>query len=161
MKKSLCETLPFGRSLAILAKSYYGALSRRLDHHAIERYYSILMLIESLPAGCTQQYICDQLKIDKVSMVRKIQFLLQEGYIKKILNPDDRRAYRVELTARSRQILPDIHQAIDEVNNAALRGIPKNKIRELYSHLSAIQQNLDALPAEKIFINYKKSSVKK
>ena len=161
MSKLFCESLPFGRSLAILAKSYYGALTKRLEHLEIERYYSILILIESLETGCTQQYICDQLKIDKVSMVRIINYLIEKKYINKILNPSDRREYLVKLTNKSVKILPDVHKAIDEVNEAALKGISKLKQKELYNNLSVIQMNLGGLPTEKIYINYKKSTKRK
>ncbi len=161
MRKNLVESLPLGRSLAILAKSYYGALTVQLEHLEIERYYSLLILIESLAAGCTQQFLCDQLKIDKVSMVRIIHFMLKKGYVKKVVNPDDRRAHLIELTARSRKILPEIHRAIDAVNEAALFGIPKQKLDDFYQYLALIQSNLDDLPAKKIFINYKQSPVKK
>ncbi len=161
MSKSLCESLPFGRSLAILAKSYYGALTKRLEHLEIERYYSILIFIESEENGCTQQYICDHLKIDKVSMVRIINYLIEKKYIHKIHNPDDRREYLVELTRKSLKILPEIHQAIEEVNEAALKGISKPAQKELYKYLSSIQMNLDELPTEKIYINYKKSIKRK
>ena len=161
MQKTLCESLPFGRSLAILTKSYYAALTKRLEHLEIERHYSVLILIECQQEGvCTQQYICDQLKIDKVSMVRIIQHLIEKNYIRKVVNPSDRREYLVELTRKARHILPDVHQAIEEVNEAALAGLSQTQRKELYSSLSGIQENLNRLPAEKIYINYKKSSKK-
>lgn len=161
MQKTLCESLPFGRSLAILTKSYYAALTKRLEHLEIERYYSVLILIECQEEGaCTQQFICDQLKIDKVSMVRIIQYLIDKKYIQKLVNPADRREYLVELTRKARQVLPDIHHAIEEVNEAALDGLSKIQRKELYHSLSGIQENLNRLPAEKIYINYKKSTKK-
>ena len=160
MSKNLYESLPFGRSLAILTKTYYGALTKRLEHLEIERYYSILILIESLDKGCTQQYICDQLKIDKVTMVRIIDYLIEKKYVKKVINKNDRRENLVELTKKAIDVLPEIHEAIDEVNESALKGIPKTKQKELYEHLFSIQRNLDHLPAEKIYINYKKSTKK-
>ena len=157
MRTSICENLPFGRILAILAKDYFGALTKRLDHLEIERHYSILILIEKTEQSCTQQYICDHLKIDKVSMVRIIDDLVKKDYVKKLANPNDRREHFIELTKKALKILPAIHEAITEVNTAALKGISKAKQKELYEHFSLIQTNLEALPAQKIFINYKKS----
>jgi DNA-binding MarR family transcriptional regulator len=93
MEKSLCELLPLGRSLAILTKNYYGALTSKLAHLDIDRHFSILILIESLESGCSQQFICQQLNIDKVSMVRMIHYLIEKKYISKIVNKDDKREY--------------------------------------------------------------------
>lgn len=160
MDKNICEKLPFGRCLAILTKSYFGALTKRLEHLEIERYYSILILIENSPNGCSQQYICDHLKMDKVSMVRIIEYLTNKKFVKKVLNPLDRREYFVMLTSKAIKTMPQIHQAISDVTNEAMRGISKQDQKIMYNSLSAIQKNLESLPSQKIYINYKKASKK-
>ena len=98
MNNNICDRLPLGRSLAILAKTYYGALTKRLEHLEIERYYSILILIENHGAACTQQFICDELRMDKVSMVRIVDYLIEKKYVKKVVNPKDRREHFIQLT---------------------------------------------------------------
>ncbi len=160
MDSNLCQSLPLGRSLAILAKTYFGALTKELEHLQVERYYSILIIIENSEGPCTQQYICDKLKIDKVSMVRIIDYLLKKKLVKKILNPTDRRAYLIQLTPLAKKILPEIHDAIERVNQAAFKDISISKQKEIYNQLSQIHKNLDRLPAQKIYINYKKASKK-
>jgi len=160
MDKKVCESLPFGRSLAVLAKSYFGALAKQLEHLEIERYYSVLIFIESVSAGCTQQHICDNLKMDKVSMVRIIDYLIEKKYIKKVLNPKDRREYLIELSAKAIKKMPEIHSAIAELNCLAMKGISKQGQKELYEYIATIQNNLEALPSEKIYINYKKANKK-
>lgn len=160
MRKHFFSSLPFGRSLAIVAKNYFGALTKRLEHLEIERYYSILIVVESVSSGCTQQFICDQLKIDKVSMVRMLDYLLKKEFIKKIVNPEDRREYLIELTEKAHDTLPEIHACIQEVNRAAMKGIPIPVQEEFHRSLFQIQQNLEQLPSRKIFINYKKAGKK-
>ncbi|GBL36164.1 hypothetical protein EMGBS15_17590 [Filimonas sp.] len=157
MKQNLCESLPFGRSLAIVAKSYFGALTKRLEHLEVERYYSILIVIEQSDKACTQQFLCTTLKMDKVSMVRIIDFLVAKDYVSKILNPNDRREYLLELTPKAMAVLPEIHQSIDAVNEAALKGISAEHQKELYSNISAILKNLEELPSQNVYINYKKA----
>lgn len=161
MNQQLCNSLPLGRSLAILAKTYFGALTKELEHLKVERYYSILIIIEQASGPCTQQYICDQLKIDKVSMVRILDYLVAHRFVKKVQNPSDRRAYLVQLTALAMKIMPEIHAAIDLVNENAFKGIPKKAKADLYEQLNLIHRNLESLPAQKIYINYKKASTKK
>ena len=149
MDSNLCQSLPLGRSLAILAKTYFGALTKELEHLQVERYYSILIIIENSEGPCTQQYICDKLKIDKVSMVRIIDYLLKKKLVKKILNPTDRRAYLIQLTPLAKKILPEIHDAIERVNQAAFKDISISKQKEIYNQLSQIHKNLDRLTAQK------------
>ncbi|MCW3103471.1 MAG: hypothetical protein JWO09_1911 [Bacteroidetes bacterium] len=157
MNEALLESMPFGRSLAALAKTYFGALTKRLEHLEIERSYSILIFIEGASKGCTQQCICDCLKIDKVSMVGKLDHLLKMKYIKKTVNPEDRREHLIELTAKARNVLPGIHKEIDALNKEAFKGLSKEQQKELYRCIHVIQSNLDPLPSQKIYINYKKA----
>lgn len=160
MSDNICEFLPFGRSLALLAKSYFGALAKRIEHLEIERYYSILIIIDKSSIQCSQHYIGDLLKIDKVSMVRMIDYLIKRDYVQKVQNPDDRREYFVALTKKGIKLMPELYAAIDEVNKAALKGLSKEQQKILFQNIHTIQSNLDSLPSEKIFINYKKSSKK-
>lgn len=152
--------MPFGRGLALLAKVYFGALAKRMGHLEIERYYSILIFIDKMEGKCTQHYLCEQLRIDKVSMVRMVDYLQKHKFIRKSRNEDDRREFFIELTEKSNKMLPELYLSIEDVNRAALKGISPEEIALFYKSMQTIQRNLDELPAEKIFINYKKSPVK-
>jgi DNA-binding MarR family transcriptional regulator len=161
MNNALLESLPFGRSLAVLAKTYFGALTKRLEHLEIERHYSILIFIEGAQEGCTQQCICDCLKIDKVSMVGRLDYLIKKKYVKKTINPTDRREHLIELTQKARTVLPEIHEAIDSLNKDAFKGLSKEQQKDLYRMMHLVQSNLDPLPSQKIYINYKKAKKEK
>ena len=153
----LLKSLPFGGNFALLAKSYYGALAKKLEHLELTRYYSILLYIEA--AGeqrCTQQHICDHLKIDKVSMVRMIKYLLVNGYVVKSLNTKNRREHILELSSKSMEILPQIHRAIEEIDAVAFKGMTEKQKNFFVSSLHQLEENLNKLPVEKITIHYKK-----
>lgn len=158
---NLFEKLPLGRSLALLAKTYFGALTKRLEHLEVERYYSILILIETSDSGCTQQYICDNLKIDKVSMVRILDYLTKKKYVKKVVNPKDRREHFVELTPKAKKVMPEIYKEIDSLNTLTFKGFSKEKQKEFYKNMTLIYENIEGLPAHKIFVNYKKANKEK
>lgn len=161
MPNNICRKLPFGRFLAILAKTYYAALTKKLEPLGIEKHYSVLIFIEGYPLHCSQQLLCNELKIDKVSMVRIIDELIEKKFVKRVPHPDDRRAHDVVLMPKAVKLLPQIHEAIHEVNKFALKSLTKKEQEILYNQLSHIHQNLELPPAEKIYINYKKASQSK
>ncbi len=161
MSDYLFEKLPLGRSLSLLAKTYFGALTKRLEHLEVERYYSILIVIENSGATCTQQYICNNLRIDKVSMVRILDYLVEKKYVKKVLNPNDRREYFVELTPKAKKVMPEIYSEIEGLNSIAFKGIPKDQRKEFYKNIALLYENVEGLPAHKIFVNYKKANKEK
>ena len=155
------EELPLGRALAHLAKTYYAVLANKLSHLDFDRYFSVLLLIESEEGkGCTQQDLCDTLKIDKVSMVRMIQYLINKGYVRKQVNPENKREKPLVLTPKARRVLPEIHDAVRSVNRSATAGLNTAQQRQFEETLNIAQQNLEALPGDRIFIQYKKNKPK-
>ena len=93
-------------------------------------------------------------------MVRILEYLMKKHFIRKIVNPSDRREYLIELTEKAIGVLPEIHACIKEVNTAAMKGIPKPHQKELTQWIFKIQENLEELPSQKIYINYKKAGKK-
>ncbi len=152
----LSKDLPLGTYLALLSKSYFGALIKKLERLEIERYYSILIVIENSRDGATQQDISDTLKIDKASMVRIIDFLAKKKIIERVQNLKDRREYKILLTAQAKKVMAEIHMAIEEVNDAATKGLTKTKVKEFNEALKTIFSNLNSLPAHKMVMNMKK-----
>lgn len=153
-------SFPLGRSFALLAKNYFGVLTKLLENLEVERYYSILILIDKSGETCTQQQLCEQLKFDKVSMVRMVDYLLKKGFVEKVQNEKDRREYFVVLTAKAVQLMPELYDAINTLNKAVLKGISKEQQKLLKENIDLMQQNLEVMPSEKIYINYKKASKK-
>jgi MarR family transcriptional regulator for hemolysin len=134
---------------------YVGALTRRLEHLDIERHFSILILIEESNGECCQQYISDYLRIDKASMVRIIDLLVEKDFIRRVVNPDDRRQHLLRLTEKAVKTLPEIHAAVDGLNAAAMAGLDRQQIEDFYVYTNHIVRNLENLPANHIIIKYK------
>ena len=149
--------MPLGRHLTIITKLYFGALTKRLEHLEIDRNFSILILIEKNPEKCTQQYISNQLKIDKASMVRIVDELVGKNFLRRSINPKDRREHWVELTAKAIKIMPKIHEGIAELNDIATLGMTAKQVKDFYSAINKISANLVKEPAHRIIVNYKKA----
>lgn len=160
MTEEMLQSMPLGRFFAHIAKSYYGALSKRLEDLEIDRYYSVLLSIDKAGKNCTQQSLCQLLDIDKVSMVRMIDYFLKKNFVRKIQNPTDRREYFLELTPAAQKRMPDFYAAIEEMNSVVLKGFTKQQQELFLRQLLTIEANIKELPSEKVIINYKKSPKK-
>ena len=139
------SNLPLGRHLSVLARFYYDALSAKLQHLDIGRYYSVLLLVNSSPHSVTQQMLGDQLHIDKTSMVRVIDKLVEKNFIKRQIKPGDRRCYLIELTEQGENVIPEIQSAINELNHEVMLGFDEIKRKEFLNMLCKISQNLQQL----------------
>ena len=148
---------PLGRRFGLLMRLYFGALTKKLEALDIDRHYSILILLEASEENCSQQYISNLLKIDKASMVRVIDYLVKKGYIRRGVNPKDRREHHICLTEKARRMLPKIHKAINSLNETATAGLTASQIKSFHAGLDQLTLNLLDEPAHTIIVNVKKT----
>jgi len=132
---------PLGRMLSQIGKGYLHLLRAKLQHLDIDRNYHALMLIESDDGNITQQELAVLLDTDKVSIVRVVDYLSEKGYVKRIRKTDDRRKYSLNLTEKAKHALPEIKQAIEEINQIVLYGFGDSKISELMESIQLIKNN--------------------
>lgn len=150
------DHFPLGRNLSILAKLYVGALTKKLEDLEIEKHFSLLILIESQPCDCTQQFLCEKLQIDKASMVRFLDYLTKKGVIQRTQCKEDRREHHIVLTAKGKKIMEHIHDGVKQMNKTALKGLTAIQQKEFYQMMETIGKNLQNEPSHKVIINYKK-----
>ncbi|MFL5766167.1 MAG: MarR family winged helix-turn-helix transcriptional regulator [Bacteroidia bacterium] len=148
--------MPLGKYMGAITKTYFGALSKKLERLGTDRHFSTLLAIQSAEQTCTQQYLSDLLNFDKVSMVRMLDYLVAKKMITRTVNPSDRREHIIELTPRAKKIMPEISKGIIEMNELAFRGVNKRDREVFYSCLSLIMKNIEDLPAHKVDIKLKK-----
>lgn len=153
--KQLCEQ-PLGRAMVVITKNYWGAFSKKLEHLGIDRHFTTMVAIDQATEKCTQQYLCDVLKIDKVGMVRVLDYLVAKGMITRAVNPDDRREHIIQHTAKGKMVMPEIHAGIKEMNGIALKGLSTSEQEIFKGCIEKIILNLKNLPVNEIDIKVKK-----
>ena len=132
---------PIGRKMDKVGRMFQAELQAELQHLDIERSFYPLMLIEA-GNGITQQELADKLLCDKVQVVRIIDYLSYNGYVKRVQNQTDKRKYELTITEKARLVLPDIKKAISNTSSMAMNGLSRNQISQLYSMVSLIESNL-------------------
>lgn len=142
MSKNKIEQ-PLGRILSIIGKKYLYSLNHSLNKLEIERNYYALLLIESAKGKITQQELACLLEIDKVSMLRSIDYLSEKGYINRVKNQEDKRKYSLLLTEKAKKALPEIKKAFKDINTIALCGLKESQIAEFMTSLKIIKNNLN------------------
>lgn len=159
-EKPLFEHMPLGKKMARITKSYYGALSKRAEPFGVDRHFATLVTIANTEKKCTQQYLSDLLNIDKVAMVRVLDYFFDKGMIIRIVNPEDRREHLIQLTAKAKKIVPKIRTEIEAMNKIALNGLNKKEQELFRGFINTIIKNLENLPVNKVVINLKTTGKK-
>jgi len=151
------KTMPLGHYMATLSKAYIGVLLKRLEHNDVDRYYSIVLVLHQAREPYTQRTLGNVLNIDKVTMVRKIDHLMEAGIIERVNNPGDRREKFIMLTGKGKKAIKEIEEATAEINDRAMQGLSTTERQQLYSILERMNENLSDLPTKKIYLNFKRS----
>ncbi len=152
--------LPIGRHLTVLSKHYVGVLTKKLEGLDIERHFSLLLILHYKP-DCNQKCLAEILDIDKTSLVGIIDFLSEKGYVKREINPKDRREYFIRLTAKAKKNIPLIIEAVQSTNEVALSGFSENEIKSFYKILFGAYNNLEKEPVNDYLIQFTKLPNKK
>lgn len=147
--------LPLGRNLVLLGRAYFEVMAKQLEDVGIERYYSVLIVIENCCGTCSQQYISDSLKIDKVSLVRIIDYLIKKQFVQKTVNPKDRRQYDVQLTETARNFMPRVHSTIAATTAAAFKDFSPTEKQLFMQMIDKMYGNLENLPKNKMLFDIK------
>ena len=150
------DGMPMGRLMAALTKKYYGALSKKIEPLGIDRHFATLVTIDNTKEKCTQQYLSNIMKFDKVSMVRILDYLFEKGMVTRSVNPEDRREHLIQLTVKAKKIMPKIKGEITSMNNTALNGLNRSEQEQFKGFIKIITKNLENLPVNKVDIKIKK-----
>ena len=85
--------------------------------------------------------LCKSISYDPGAMTRMIDRLEQKGLVRRVPNPDDRRAMNLELTAAGRALYPQLIAAKETVQAQFLRGFGKAEVQQLESFLNRMLDN--------------------
>lgn len=147
---------PIGRLLNKITKDYLGALTHKLDNIDLERHFFAVVVIADSNEKISQKEFAEVLQIDKVTAVKMLDYLSRKDYVVREINIKDRREHFLKLTAKAKRDLPQIREAITELNNTVLNGISEKEIEAFFKCLQNMQAQLNSLKKYPVLVQYKK-----
>jgi DNA-binding MarR family transcriptional regulator len=88
--------------------------------------------------------LAELLEIQPITLARLIDQLAEAGLVERRAHPDDRRAYRLYLTAAAAPRLTAVRQVAASVKAHAFAGLDKQQIASLAAALQKMHDNLAA-----------------
>lgn len=101
----------------------------------------LLLSLERSP-GQNQAYYAEQLEIEPITLTRIIDRMAEAGWVKRSLDPTDRRARILQLTDKARDIVSELTTIIETMIEEVLDGIDLNQRAILSGLLDQIGTNL-------------------
>ena len=91
--------------------------------------------------GINQDMLAKKVYVNKSNVARNIKALEEEGYIKRIINEEDKRAYKVYPTDKAYEVLPFIKDAMTHFNKIITKGLSDDEVMTLESLLTKVAIN--------------------
>jgi DNA-binding MarR family transcriptional regulator len=142
------QEIPLGKLFSQLTKGYVGVLSKRLENLPLKRHFYPLMLIYEAGGTLSQTLLASELHMDKVSIVRMVDYLSDHGCVMRQKNPADRREQLLKCTAKGASFIPEIRKAMTETNAYCLDGLCDEEVDMLENMLSKVGFNLQDQPQD-------------
>ena len=102
--------------------------------------YVILMSIALAEADCASG-LCKDMSYDPGAMTRMLDRLERRGLVRRVANPNDRRASTLELTAEGKAVYPKLRASVMDVLNRFLRGFTQQEAQQLERFLLRMLDN--------------------
>ncbi len=114
-------------------------ISEKIKDMTIDQGLALLFLNDH--PDLTQKEIAELVFKDNASMTRMINTMVQKKYLKRSMNNEDRRRYKIEITNKGKEVLETLPPIIHYNRNSSLKGITKNELNQLETILEKIRTN--------------------
>ena len=95
--------------------------------------------------GLSQVDLADVLELQPISLVRLLDRLVEHGLLERRHDPKDRRANRLFLTAKGRQLVDDLDSLRDAIATDVMGDLPTASLQTSLDALRAIKDRIKAV----------------
>lgn len=120
--------------------------SQRLfrPHGATGAQYNVLDILAEHPAGLSQRELGDFLVVDRSNVTGLLDRLEKAGWVRREDHPDDRRVYRVLLTAAGRARWAQIHPLYLKAVARITQGLTSRQMTQARATLRQLEADASA-----------------
>ena len=135
------QSRSINRWISILYRYGQSHISKQVGQFNIGSGQYVFLLALYKKDGISQEEISDHLKIDKATTAKAIRRLEKEGYIKRDINSEDRRAFKVFLTQKAFDIKPEIHSILRNWSDVLSGGFSEDEKKLVLELLGRMAKN--------------------
>jgi DNA-binding MarR family transcriptional regulator len=135
------ESKGFAIHLSVILRRGQMYLDRELEPLHVRAAQIPILRVLGIKEGIDQKSIIKYLHMDKGTVAKTIRPLIDKGYVTRKRNPKDRRAYRIFLTRKGHEIMPDVKGAVARWMDALTTGFTEEEKETAYTLVSRMSEN--------------------
>jgi DNA-binding MarR family transcriptional regulator len=139
------EEIPFGAVVSLVSRSKFVFLNNQLRSLGLSAgQFPVLMLLAK-EQNLMQDRFVRHYHLDKGTIARAVRKLEDGGYVRRITDPDNRRAVRLFLTEKGEEVIPLLRDINREWERQVSTGLSKPEIVALHSLMRQVARNSYAI----------------
>ena len=142
------ETIPF--EIAETAHSLRREFDRRAAPLGVTRAQWRALAWLGREPGLRQVELADHLDIEPITLCRILDRLEESGLVERRRDPEDRRAWRLHLTAKAEPLVGQLRTLAGQMAEEAFEGVPPQTIEMLREALARVRSNISAESPKRI-----------
>ena len=96
----------------------------------------------------TQNELCEHSQVDKATVAKGVAKLESLGYVSRVVDSNDGRIRRLQLTDAGRRIIPSVHAALRRVTEICAADLTNAELEELLDLLDRVENALSTYVAD-------------
>ena len=109
MHEKIFQDAPFIALIHNISKNQIKYLKSRIEEYDLGREIRYVMMVYDNP-GCSQDDLVNIYGESKANVAKALRKLEDEGFIKREVNPDNRRKYMLRATSKAEELVPKVRQ---------------------------------------------------
>ena len=142
---STTDKTSFGFLVTDVTRLMRKHFDRRAERFGLTRAQWRALKRLSHDEGMRQNELAEFLDMEPIAVGRVIDRLQKAGFVERRADPNDRRAWRLHLTARSHAVVDDMESISSGLFRDAQKGISATDLKTMISVLARMKDNLNAL----------------
>ena len=109
MDEKIFQDAPFIALIHNISKNQIKYLKSRIEEYDLGREIRYVIMVYDNP-GCSQDDLVNIYGESKANVAKALRKLEDEGFIKREVNPDNRRKYMLKATYKAEELVPKVRQ---------------------------------------------------
>jgi len=107
-------------------------------------------------SGLTQRELADKIGVETPSLVPIIDKMEEDGYVKRKLDPKDRRLKRIYTTPKTNALWDSMMECASQIRKVSLNKVSEQEVKSVLETIKRITENLSAYVGDSEVSNAKK-----
>jgi DNA-binding MarR family transcriptional regulator len=141
MKSPISGDIPFGAIVSITSRGRFIFLNDRLRPLGLSAGQIPVLMLLYREQNIMQETLVRHYQIDKGTIARAVKKLEAAGFIRRITDPENRRAVRLFLTEKGERVAPVLRAINREWEEQVCAGLSKSETETLTTLMRTVAQN--------------------